>query len=39
MEKFVQNRIPECFEVRVSDPRQLEGGNDDQQSVEQFYRH
>ena len=39
VEKFVQNRIPECFEVRVRDPRQLEGGNDDQESVEQFYRH
>jgi len=27
-----------CFEVRVRDPRQLEAGNDDKESVEQFYR-
>lgn len=39
VEKAIQKRIPECFEVRVRDPRQLEGGNDDQESVEQFYRH
>jgi hypothetical protein len=29
----------QCFEVRVRDPRQLEAGNDDKESVEQFYRH
>lgn len=39
VEKAIQNRIPECFEVRVRDPRQLEAGNDDQTSVDQFYRH
>jgi hypothetical protein len=34
---YVQERIPECLEVRVEHPSQLTGGDDDADSVKQFY--
>jgi hypothetical protein len=33
----VQQRIPEAT-VRIEHPSQLQGGNDDSKSVEQFYK-
>lgn len=34
----MQPLIPEAS-VRIEDPRQLQGGDDDAKSVEQFYAH
>lgn len=35
--KFITDRIPEA-QVEIEDPKQLLGGNDDEKSVEEFYR-